>query len=73
MWHSMEEKPTAHGLYLAARFEGDTLVDFTQYAFLGYWTVNTLGQGIKGGPTHWMPYAEFIKLRNDLLCNLPRA
>ena len=73
MWHGMKEEPTAHGLYLAAKFEGDTLVDFTEYAYLGYWTANRLGDGIKGGPTHWMPYSEYWKLHKDLLSNIPRA
>lgn len=73
MWHSMKEEPAAHGLYLAARFEGDTLVDFAEYAYLGYWTANTLGCGIKDGPTHWMPYSEYRKLHKDLLSNIPRA
>ena len=70
MWKSISNKPTKDGIYVVARFEGDTMVDYDiNWALCeGYWGPNNIGWQERIEPTHWMSRQEY----RDALAKLPR-
>lgn len=71
MWHPIEEKPVKVGIYVVARFEGDSMIELdTNWAFCDdYFGPNNVGWQVRIKPTHWMTYTEY----RAVLENTPRG
>lgn len=68
MWKSIKNKPQKEGLYVVAKFDGGTMVELsTDWACIeGYFGPNKASYWGSYDMTHWMTYAEYKKILEQL-------